>query len=224
MKIGSLVSGGKDSMLALYKASKEHEIVCLISVTSENPASYMFHVPNISLTELQAEALGLPLFTGETHGRKEEELEDLKQILIDAKEKFGIEGITTGAVASEYQASRIQKICDDIGLKCVNPLWQMNQIDLLNELLEFGFDVMIVAIGAYPLTDSWLGRKLDKGMVSELAELQEKYGVNPAGEGGEFESLVLDAPMFGKKLEVLKVEKDYSNHVGVLKILNAKVV
>jgi len=223
MKLGVLFSGGKDSTLAMHMAEKEHEISCLLSMKSENNESYMFHTPNIDITELQAESLNLPLVTGFTKGEKEAELSDLKDLIDSAVELFGIEGIVTGAVASEYQASRIQKICDELELKCVNPLWQMNQLELLNELLARGFDVMIVAVGAYPLTDSWLGRKLDKGIISELAELQNKYGVNPAGEGGEFESLVLNAPLFKKRLEIKKAEKEYKNHVGIFRILNAEL-
>jgi asparagine synthase (glutamine-hydrolysing) len=223
MKLGVLFSGGKDSTLAMHIAEKDHEISCLLSMKSENDASYMFHTPNIDITELQAESLGIPILVGFTKGEKEFELSDLKALIENAVELFGIEGIVTGAVASEYQASRIQKICDELGLKCVNPLWQMNQIDLLNELLEQNFDVMIVAIAAYPLNDSWLGRKLDKTIISELAELQKKYGVNPAGEGGEFESLVLNAPLFKKRIEIKKFEKEYENHVGIFRILNAEL-
>ena len=223
MKLGVLFSGGKDSTLAMHMAEKDHEISCLLSMKSENDASYMFHTPNIDITELQAESLNLPLITGVTKGEKEIELADLKDLIESAVELFGIEGIVTGAVASEYQASRIQKICDELELKCVNPLWQMNQIELLNELLDRGFDVMIVAVGAYRLNDSWLGRKLDKSIISELAELQNKYGVNPAGEGGEFESLVLNAPLFKKRLEIKESEKEYKNHTGIFRILNAEL-
>jgi len=220
MKLGVLFSGGKDSTLAMHLAEKQHEISCLLSMKSENDASYMFHTPNIDITELQAESLGIPLLTGVTKGEKEVELSDLKDLIESAVELFGIEGIVTGAIASEYQASRIQKICDELELKCINPLWQMNQIELLNELLKQNFDVMIVAVGAYPLTDSWLGRTLDNHMISELVELQNKYGINPAGEGGEFESLVLNAPLFKKRLEITEAEKEYNNHAGIFRILN----
>ena len=79
MKVGALISGGKDSLAAAYKASKEHDLVCIISLKSKNPESYMFHIPNIDLVKLQAEAMGLPLIFLETEGFKEEELIDLKR-------------------------------------------------------------------------------------------------------------------------------------------------
>src|SRR3989338_796458 len=104
MKLGVLFSGGKDSCLAMQKAMQQHEIACLINVISQNEASYMFHVPNIHIAKMQASAIGLPLVQKTTKGIKEKELDDLKDALIEAKAKFQIEGIVTGAIKSVYQA------------------------------------------------------------------------------------------------------------------------
>ena len=199
-------------------ASEHHEISCLLSMKSENDASYMFHTPNIGLTELQAEALDIPLITGITKGEKELELSDLKDLIKNAIELFGIEGIVTGAVESVYQAQRVQKICSDLGLWCFNPLWQMDQIELLETLVRKKYNIIISAIAAYPLNESWLGRKLDSKMISELKALT---GVNPAGEGGEFESLVLNAPMFKREIKIIESEKEYDNHAGVFIVKEA---
>jgi len=218
MKLGVLFSGGKDSTLAMQLASEHHEISCLLSMKSENDASYMFHTPNIGLTELQAEALDIPLITGITKGEKELELSDLKDLIKNAIELFGIEGIVTGAVESVYQAQRVQKICADLGLWCFNPLWQMDQIELLETLVRKKYNIIISAIAAYPLDESWLGRKLDSKMISELKALM---GVNPAGEGGEFESLVLNAPMFKREIKIIESEKEYDNHAGVFIVKEA---
>jgi len=218
MKIGVLFSGGKDSTLAMQLANKDHEISCLLSMKSENEASYMFHTPNIDITELQSEALDIPLLTGVTKGEKELELSDLKDLIENAIELFGIEGIVTGAVESVYQAQRVQKICSELGLWCFNPLWQMDQIELLETLIKEKYEVIISSIAAYPLDDSWLGRKIDSKMISELRVLK---GVNPAGEGGEFESLVLNAPMFKRKIEIIKSETEYENHAGVFLVKEA---
>jgi ABC transporter with metal-binding/Fe-S-binding domain ATP-binding protein len=218
MKLGVLFSGGKDSTLAMQLASEHHEISCLLSMKSENDASYMFHTPNIGLTELQAEALDIPLITGITKGEKELELSDLKDLIKNSIELFGIEGIVTGAVESVYQAQRVQKICSDLGLWCFNPLWQMDQIELLETLIRKKYNIIISAIAAYPLDESWLGRKLDSKMISELKALT---GVNPAGEGGEFESLVLNAPMFKREIEIIESEKEYDNHAGVFIVKEA---
>ena len=166
----------------------------------------MFHTPSIEKTEAQAEAMGLPLVIKATEGKKELELEDLREALAESKEKFGIEGVVTGAVESVYQASRIQKICFEIGLECFNPLWQKDQIELLEDLIKEKFEVIIVGVFAYPLDKKWLGRKIDQNFIEEMKLLKEKWGINPAGEGGEFESFVLNCPLFNKRLVVKSFE------------------
>jgi len=137
-----------------------------------------------------------------TEGKKEEELRDLENAISLAIKKYKIEGIVTGALASTYQASRIQNICDKLKIKCFNPLWQKNQIKLLEELIKNKFEVIIVGVFAYPLDDKWLLNKIDKEFILKTKKLQEKYGINPAGEGGEFESFVVNCPLFKEKIKI----------------------
>ncbi len=224
MKLGVLFSGGKDSAFACYLAMKEHEVCCLISVLSENKESYMYHTPNVSLVETQAKVMGIPIIVCRSKGEKEKELDDLLLAVQEAVDKFGIEGIVTGAIESVYQATRVQKICNDIGLWCFNPLWKIDQEKLLYMLIDSGFWVIVSSVGAYPLDESWLGRVIDKGFVKDILSLKEKYGINPAGEGGEFETFVFDCPMFRKKIEIVESSKDYSDNSGVFHIDNARMV
>ena len=202
MKLGVLFSGGKDSTYAAWLAQKQgHELVCLISVISENKESYMFHTPAIAMTSKQAELMAIPLIIQKTKGEKEKELADLEKAIKTAVEKYKIEGIVTGALASVYQASRIQTLCNKLNIQCINPLWQKNQITLLEELIKNKFDVIIVGVFAYPLDKTWVGRKIDAQYIEDVKKIQEKYKINPAGEGGEFESLVINCPLFKKQLE-----------------------
>jgi ABC transporter with metal-binding/Fe-S-binding domain ATP-binding protein len=224
MKLGVLFSGGKDSTLALYKALKYHEIACLISIFSENPESYMFHVPNIHIVDLQAEAMEIPLIKKTTHGKKEKELIDLKEAILEAKKCFGIEGVVTGAVRSIYQASRIQKICKRLGLWCFNPLWLEDELLLLEELVEKGFKVIISGVFAYPLKKELLGREIDPEVISLLKSFQERYMISPAGEGGEIETTVLDTPLFKKRIEIVDYSVDYSENRGIFIIKKARLV
>jgi asparagine synthase (glutamine-hydrolysing) len=203
MRLGVLFSGGKDSTYSAWLAKQNgNELICLISLFSENKDSFMFHTPAIELTKKQAKLMKLPLIIEKTKGEKEIELEDLIKVIKRAISDFKIEGIITGALASVYQASRIGKICDDLGIKCVNPLWGKNQVGLLQELVKDKFEVIISGVAAYPLDKSWIGRKIDEGFIEETKKMQEKYKINPAGEGGEFESLVINCPLFSKKLDV----------------------
>lgn len=203
MKLALLFSGGKDSVYAGYLAKKAgHELGCLISIFSENKESYMFHTPSILKTEKQAEVMNIPLIIQKTKGKKEIELKDLEKAIKKAKKEFGVEGLVTGAIQSVYQASRIQKICNSLELECFNPLWQKNEEEYLDELLKEEFEVIIVGVFAYPFDKSWLGRKIDKKFISEVKELNKEYKIHVAGEGGEFESFVLNCPLFRKGLKV----------------------
>ncbi|MBR9700118.1 diphthine--ammonia ligase [Candidatus Woesearchaeota archaeon] len=204
MRLGALVSGGKDSIYALYKASKENEIICVLSMRSENPDSYMFHTPNIHLVELQAESMALPLVWGLTKGEKEKELNELKILIQKAIEEHKIEGIITGALHSQYQKERIERICDDLKLKMISPLWGMEQEQEMRELLKEGFSVILTKVAADGLDASWLGRIMTEKDIDALVQLHKQYKINIAGEGGEFESLVLDCPLFKKKLLIKK--------------------
>ncbi len=224
MKLGVLFSGGKDSTLALHKAFAKENVVCLITVVSKNPESFMFHTPNVELTRLQAQALNLPLVVKPTEGVKEEELADLETAISEAQKRFGVEGIVTGAVESVYQAERVQRICHNLDLWCFNPLWKKNQQALLVELLQKNFEVIISGVFAYPLDGSWLGKHLDAQMVTRLLELEEKYGISPSGEGGEIETTVLDAPLFRSRIEILDSSTDARGNSGVFQIKHARLV
>jgi len=214
IKTAVLFSGGKDSCLALSYALKHSDVSCLIIMISKNPQSYMFHTPNIVWARLQAEATGIPAIIQETSGEKEDELEDLKTAMVSAAEQFGVQGIVSGAIGSVYQSSRIQKICDILGLECFNPLWQKDQVSILKELVDKNFEVIIVGVFAQGL-EGIIGRRIDDSMIDTLMMLNKKLSINPAGEGGEFESFVLYAPFFRKRLKILR--SSISNDKELLK-------
>jgi diphthine-ammonia ligase len=224
MKVGALYSGGKDSTLALIKASREHKIECLISIISENPESYMFHVPNALLTKYQAEAMEITIIQEFTKGEKEKELVDLKKTIEEAREKFGIEGVVTGAIKSNYQYSRIKRICDELKLGLISPLWQMDETEELKEVLREGIKAIIVSVSAYPLTKDFLGKEIDETIVKKFIEFREKFGFNPSGEGGEYETFVIDAPIFKKRISIEDFEFIWEKNSGYLKIKKIRLV
>ena len=224
MKVAVLFSGGKDSSYALMKSKEFHEVTCLVTLISENKESYMFQTANIGITALQAEAIGLPIIQRNTKGEKEAELEDLKSALREAKEKFQIEGVVSGALRSTYQAGRIQKICSDLDLWCFNPLWLKDQVELLNEIVEKDFKAIISGVFAFPLDEEYLGKAIDKDMITKLFQLNKQYQLNPAGEGGEIETTVLDAPFFKKRIEITESKADFKDNSGVFEIKKARLV
>jgi len=220
MRVAVLATGGKDSTLALHKSLKQgHEVKYLVSMIPLREDSWMFHHPNIRLVDLFAEAVEIPLVKAETSGVKEEEVKDLQRLI----EKLDVEAIVSGAIASNYQKARIEKICKQLRLKCITPLWHKNPPDILKEIVALKFDVIITGVYAYGFNKEWLGRKIDEASIKALIELNRQYGVSLVGEGGEYETLVLDAPFFRKRIKILEAEKVWKNQSGYYLITKAKL-
>jgi diphthine-ammonia ligase len=224
MRLGVLFSGGKDSAFAAGLAMAKEEVACLITVLPSNPESYLFHTPNLHLTALQAEAAGLPLVSVASAGVVEEEVADLSRAITLAVEEHGIEGVVTGAIRSVYQATRVQRVCHSLGLWCVNPLWQRDEEEYLEVVVSSGFRFLVSGVSAAPLGEEWLGREVDRAALGELVTLARRYRMNPAGEGGEYETLVLDAPFFTKRIEVLAASREYHGDHGIYRISDARLV
>ena len=211
MRLAGLLSGGKDSVYAAHLAQeKGHTLAYLVSLRSENPDSYMFHTVNIDLTRLQAEAWGIPYIVATTKGLKEEELADLKAVLA----RLEADGVVTGAIASKYQADRVDKLCKELGLIHFHPLWGVDREYLLNKVLKLGMRIIFSAVAAYGLTQTWLGEPLTQARIADLRELHIKYGVDMCGEGGEYESLVTDTPWFKKQIVIKEAEKIWDGTSG----------
>lgn len=224
MKVAVLFSGGKDSTMALYNALENgDDVEYLLSMESINDESYMFHVPNIHLTNLLAEAIEIPIIIANTNGIKEAELEDLKRVFQKLK-NLGIEGIYTGALYSEYQKSRIEKLGLEVGLEIISPYWHVNELEYMKEIVSLGFKVIISGVFADGLDESWLGREIDDTTIEEIVELNKKYYVDIAFEGGEAETLVIDGPIFKKSIKILDAERKWNYDNGVYIINNAILV
>lgn len=223
MRLAALTSGGKDSLFAAYTmVSQGFEIKYLITLYPESPESYMFHHPNVRFVESQARAMGIQLLTKTTKGEKEGEIEDLKRVIGLVKDE--IEGVVTGALSSEYQKQRIDVVCEELGLVSFAPLWHKDPEALLKEMLDAGFTVIITSVAAEGLREDWLGRRIDEGCIAELKELNRKYGVHIGGEGGEYETLVLDMPLFREKLEIVEACVEWDGTSGTYAVKDLKMV
>lgn len=224
MKAAVLFSGGKDSCYTLWKGIiNKYDIVLLIIIHSKNPESWMFHYPNIQWAELQAKALGIPYIIINTLGKKEEELKDLENAIINLKNKMRIEAILSGAIASKYQKHRIDFLCSKLEIKSITPLWNKEQAEVVKEEIKSGFKIIITACQALGLNKNWLGKEMSLNLLKELIYLNEKFGLNIAGEGGEYETFVIDGPNFKKRIKILNIEITENNSSGYMIIKNAKL-
>lgn len=219
MRLAALYSGGKDSTYALYVAQQMGwEVAHLVSLWPRQD-SMMFHVPNIRWTRLGAEALGIPLVTAEAGEGEAAELEALRRVLSG----LDIDGVVTGAIASDYQWSRINGVCHDLGLRTFSPLWRKDQAMLLADILAAGFRAIVVSASAEGLDGTWLGRPLDARALEDLVALQRRRGVNISGEGGEYETMVLAGPNLSRAIEVLEAVPRWRGSSGTYEILRARL-
>lgn len=210
MRFATLFSGGKDSVYSLYYyTTKGWAPSHLVTIFPKNPESMMYHTPNIHLTTLQAESLGIPHVTAETPGNPETELAALKSALAP----LDTDAVVSGAILSDYQKTRIESICNSLNLRTFSPLWRISQARVLQELFDAGFKTIITAVASGDLDESYLGRELDQPTISELSK---KF--NPAGEGGEIETLVTDGPLFRHPIKIKSTEKIWEKNSGYLRI------
>ena len=127
--------------MAVYNALENGDDVSyLLAVKSANDESYMFHVPNIHLTDLLSEAMDIPIITVETDGIKEAELEDLKDGFEKLK-SLGVEAIYTGALYSTYQKSRIEKLASEVGIEAISPYWHVDELEYMRMIVSLGFEL-----------------------------------------------------------------------------------
>ena len=221
LRVAALATGGKDSALALHRAMKKgYTVAYLVTMIPQREDSWMFHYPNIHLADLFAEAVGIVQVKAETSGEKEAELQDLKKVLAT----LDIDAVVSGAISSEYQKTRIDRICKELSLKSVAPLWHQDPKKLLTELVKLKMETIIVGVYAYGFTANWLGRKIDEAAINDLVQLSKNFQVSLVGEGGEYETLVLDASFFNKKIQLTETEKIWENQSGYLHIKKAVLI
>lgn len=196
MGFAALTSGGKDSILSVQKAiDRGIQVSHLVTVRPENPDSFMFHSSNLDAVPVIAHLSGIEYVEIKTKGEKEEELKDLTRGLEDLE----IDGIIVGAVNSVYQNQRVQAIADAIGIRVFAPLWQTDPGLLLEEVAE-RMDAVIVVTAAEGLSEDFLGRRIDNNLIVQLRQISGRTHVHLAGEGGEYETLTMNAPFYSRPL------------------------
>ncbi len=204
MRLSALVSGGKDSIFSAYLCESHgwpvDELLTLYPADSD---SMLFHTPNLSVVPLLARAWNKRFVRGEVHGAGEAaELKALSQALSGVKDR-GLDGVVVGAIESSYQWSRVWLAASLCKLQVFAPLWRASQEEVLREICAAGMEARIVSVASEPLNEELIGRRIDADLIRKLANLSKSVrAFNVSGEGGEYETLVMDAPFFGARVEV----------------------
>ncbi len=218
MRVACLFSGGKDSTYAAYVAMQRGwEVSALLTIRPADPESMMFHVPNLALTALQADAMGVPRLEETAAAGEDGELDALRRIF----RRADADGIVVGAIASDYQHSRVNRIAAETGLRVFAPLWRQDPTQLVHDYLAAGLRIVFSSVSADGFDATWLGRSWDEAAVKDLLALRASRGVHPCGEGGEFETLVLDAPFFRRRIAVDEAKTVWSRTSGTWRVTAA---
>ncbi|CAI5438809.1 unnamed protein product [Caenorhabditis angaria] len=224
MEVVGLISGGKDSCYNLMCAVKDgHKIVALANLhppknaESEELDSYMYQSVGADGVELYGKAMDIPLYRKEISGKPKnqnydyektdgDEVEDLYELLVEVKKQHpNLKGVSAGAILSSYQKIRVEDICRRLDLTPICYLWEREQNELLAEMVDSGLDAILIKVAAIGLNEKHLGKTLGE-MAPIMKNLQDKFGVHPCGEGGEFESFVRDCPLFKKSIVIDETE------------------
>jgi diphthine-ammonia ligase len=226
MKLAALFSGGKDSTFAIYRAiGMGHRAVCLITMHPVADDSPLFHYPNSWVTKYLADAMEIPLVGFSVNGMaKEDEVTALEKAIAQAVSLYGIEGVVFGGITSNYQKHAFEEICARHKLAAIAPLWNIEPEKYMEELVECGFCIIIVAVSAMGLDREWLGKQIDKDALDKLAALAKKNGFNLTFEGGDAETLVTDCPLFCKKLRINAATTHWDGQRGTFEIRDVSLV
>jgi len=223
VKVACLWSGGKDSAYACHLALKMGlNVERLVTFYPQDPESKLFHVPNVKWTALQAESMGVSQVLVEAPVGQEYDV--LCKTLATLRERHGIEGVVAGVIASNYQRRILQEVCLKVGLELIAPLWGRDPFDVVNQMINEGLVAIVIGVYAEGLTRQWLGKEVDREFLEHLKRLSRTWGVSPCGEGGEYETFVVDAPLFAKRIKIVNYEVFWRRNWGELTILDAMLV
>jgi diphthine-ammonia ligase len=222
MTVTALVSGGKDSIFSAYLADCQGWPVDeLVVLRPEDPDSMMFHTPNLDLVALQAQSWGKRYRSVPVPGHG-----DTSELLALTRALEGDRGpVVAGAIGSSYQWARLLRVAGHVGRRLYAPLWRKDPVRVVRSELEAGLEIKLVHLAAETLTPELLGRTLDETLLAEIVR-RGRTGprVHPAGEGGEYETLIVDAPFFRQRIEIDEEDREETGSTARLRVRKAHLV
>jgi uncharacterized protein (TIGR00290 family) len=213
MKVIVSWSGGKDSCLALHKAiAKGFDVAFITTFLWETPA---FWHP-LEFVPLQAEAMGIRHVLTKV---KEPYFEQYREAISRFVNEEHVEGIVTGDIALVDNGGRafhqawIDNVCKGLNIEVIKPLWGLDRLEILDELLSEGFRVVFTCVKQPWFDEKWLGRELDRESLKALLQLRDKYGMDICGERGEYHTVIVDGPFFKKAIQIAEFTRERKDSV-----------
>lgn len=195
-------SGGKDSCLSCYKAIQQgHQVKYLLNFISYEYKRCCFHGIERKLMQIQSDSIGIPIVQREVTSDMQEYEKEFKSAVRELKQ-MGIKGMVFGDIYLEEHKEWIDRVCHDLDIIPIQPLWKLEPESLLTEFINSGFKAVVVSAKADLFDSSFVGRVIDKDFLVELKQRE----ICPCGENGEFHTFVVDGPIFKRKIEILESE------------------
>ena len=189
-------SGGKDGCFACYLAlSQGYKISHLVNCVAKEYQRVNFHGTEKRIVQLQGRAIGIPVLQKETtFGNYERDFKDAIRTLLPE----GVRGMVFGDIYNDEHLKWVQGVCADLGIEAIEPLWGKSTEEIINDFIDAGFEAVIVAAKASLIDEEWLGKRLDRDFIDYL----QGKNIDPCGESGEYHTLVVNGPLFKKRIEI----------------------
>ena len=195
-------SGGKDSCLACYKAMRQgYQVKYLLNFISKEYKRCCFHGVEAKILKLQSDLIGIPLVQKEVTADMKEYEKEFKEAVSSLKQE-GITEMVFGDIYLDEHKNWVERVCHDVGVRPIEPLWNTSTETLINEFVESGFKAVVVSCQADKFTEDFVGRQVDKIFLEEL----KSRNICPCGENGEFHTLVIDGPIFKRSIRILEAQ------------------
>ncbi len=226
MKLAALFSGGKDSTFAISRVQEMgHSVACLITMHPRADDSLLFHYPNCWITEQLADAMQIPITGCQVRGcSKQDEMKALEEAIVQVKSIYKIQGLVHGGISSNYQKYAFEQVCAEQGIATIAPLWSCEPKSYITQLIKQGFRIMITGVSSMGLGREWLGQELDEDAITKLVYLSKKFGFNLTFEGGEAETLVIDCPLYCKKIQINSATTLWDGQRGIFEIQDVALI
>lgn len=205
-------SGGKDSCFALYKAIHlGYKAKYLVNFISQETQRVRFHGIESRLIQLQADAIGIPLYQKDV-GPDMEHYETAFKTAVSELKMKNIQKMVFGDIYLHDQKNWVERVCRDLQIHPVEPLWELDPKKIITEFINLGFKAVVVSARSELFDKSIIGKILDMELVDEI----ERRGSCPCGENGEFHTFVVDGPLFKNRIEIVQsttvLKEGFWNH------------
>jgi len=211
-------SGGKDGCFACYEAMRQgYQVSHLVNFIAQEHNRVRFHGTDTRLIQLQSQAIGIPLLQKETTwGSYEQEFKEAVRGLLPN----GVKGMVFGDIYLQEHLDWVERVCSDIGIEAMEPLWGRKTIDIITDFINSGFEAVIISAKSELIDREWMGRQIDKDFVNYLSD----NDIDPCGENGEYHTLVVNGPIFKSRIEIGQSEVTQRNNHWLLDISQYQLV